>query len=476
MRNAKKQGLFILTGICFIVAALVMRLFPYLSRPLDSTEKSIYDEQVPVIWVACNKPNQQVYVTIITDMEGRTDLSFQLLESDMDDVKVWIIINDDYAPFTWSTMKRAAAVQMYTLDQKEFFSEPNDLVYGTGHHAGFRLDFGENADRMHTIRIEPEDYIMKNREDCLLRVPRIGPWYNRNATKDSIVNLPHDDPEWIGKTMDGEELYFLDMQFGAVVHNPAAKDSDLVLKLESPKCKESDSCFDWALSEVFVTQIHYTDEKWQRDMELGEMFRRDWTTTKTGLTHGENDKVTCFRVTVDDDDVVEKITIQMDEKQAVCRYGDILEVATPVVATLTTRYYDIYTMDSIINHLEEIVEEYQMDDDDIAAFVRHTFSAGSIDGVELSPAFSKIYGRYKSEKYYYDNQRYELRKKAPVYGEEYMQYITWDNEGLRFMPTIEYRERRSVASQTTEFLLLSLGSFLLPIPCGNIYSTIMKRR
>lgn len=268
LRNAKKQGLFILTGICFIVAALVMRLFPYLSRPLDSTEKSIYDEQVPVIWVACNKPNQQVYVTIITDMEGRTDLSFQLLESDMDDVKVWIIINDDYAPFTWSTMKRAAAVQMYTLDQKEFFSEPNDLVYGTGHHAGFRLDFGKNADRMHTIRIEPEDYIMKNREDCWLRVPRIGPWYNRNASKDSIVNLSHDDPEWIGKKMDGEELYFLDMQFSATVHNPAAKNSDLVLKLASPKCKESDSCFDWALSEVFVTQIHYTDEKWQRDMEL----------------------------------------------------------------------------------------------------------------------------------------------------------------------------------------------------------------
>lgn len=212
------------------------------------------------------------------------------------------------------------------------------------------------------------------------------------------------------------------------------------------------------------------------NMETGRVFKCNWTTTKTGLTHGENDRVSCFRVTVDDDDVVEKITIQMDEEQAVCRYGDILEVATPVVATLTTRYYDIYTMDSIINHLEEIVEEYQMDDDDIAAFVRHTFSAGSIDGVELSPAFSKIYGRYKSEKYYYDNQRYELRKKAPVYGEEYMQYITWDNEGLRFMPTIEYRERRSVASQITEFLLLSLGSFLLPIPCGNIYSIIMKFR
>ena len=204
------------------------------------------------------------------------------------------------------------------------------------------------------------------------------------------------------------------------------------------------------------------------------VIKRDWTTRKTGLTHGENDGAACFRVTVDDDDVVEKITIQMDEHQAACSHGDILEVATSVVTTLTVRYNDIYTMDSILNHLEEIVEEYQMDDDDIAAFVRHTFSAGSMDGVELSPAFSKIYGRYKSEKYYYDKQRYELRKKSPVYGEEYMQYITWDNEGLRFMPTIEYRERRSMASQTIEFLLLALGSFLLPIPCGNIYSIIIK--
>lgn len=210
------------------------------------------------------------------------------------------------------------------------------------------------------------------------------------------------------------------------------------------------------------------------ELDVEEMFKRDWTTTKSVQTSGESDLITCFHIAVDDDMVQERIEIQIDEQYTTRSYGEVLALELPTVSTMFGRIYDAYSKDVILNNLEEAIEENEMDDADINRLVRNIFSAGSIDGAELAPVYSKITGRYESEKYYNDS-RYRLRTKEPLNGEENMQYITWKNNYINFIPTIEYVENRGWISRLVEFCLLSLGGFLLPIPLEQIYSDRKRR-
>lgn len=274
MHDSRRRKLVLLIGILLLVAGLVMCIYPYISLPSDLDRESLYTGYGPKINVACNKPNQEILVTMTTDLEGRTDISFCCYPEDAEELKVWIVIDDAYAPFTWNIMEETSLVNMFTVDGKAYASEKNDSVYGAGKYAEFQMNFGKNIARANTIRIETElsDYLVKNREDCWLRLPVVLPWWSEDVHIECGEDkLSLDDPKWIDKTMDGEVLYCPAMRFNAVVDNLAVEHKELVLKSVSPGGRVSGLCVWWRTTFIYAVQIYYMDENWQKKMEILEI-------------------------------------------------------------------------------------------------------------------------------------------------------------------------------------------------------------
>lgn len=272
-KNKIRELIVIMCGL-LIMASFLLYIHPDIFAPLDSKGEQFIDKHGSVIRVACNKPNQEVHVAMITNEKGMTDLSFQWVKNDLEDVSIWIIIDDVYAPFTWSTMKSPSVTSIETNEHhKSYTSKETGLIYGEGQHAAFRMDFGKNTYSIGTIRVEtaPDDYLVRRQEECWLRVPCIGLWYNPKLTENTINELSDDSPEWIDRTMDGETLYYLHMEHGVTVYNPATKNKNLVLKSISPKGKDDNYHFEWNREqERFMAQIYYEDEGWKRRMEILE--------------------------------------------------------------------------------------------------------------------------------------------------------------------------------------------------------------
>lgn len=203
--------------------------------------------------------------------------------------------------------------------------------------------------------------------------------------------------------------------------------------------------------------------------------KHDWTSEKTGLVCGKSDEFVCFRLTVDDDKTAEKIMIQLEEEDAVWQHENTIKVAAPIIASMMTGQgsLSLHNLNKL-NYFEEIVKEEGINLNDGHALMEYAFSVGKIDGVALSPTFSKVTGCYKSEKYYRDSS-YRLKQKQPTYGEEMMQYITWEQECMpfAFSPTIEYEKKKHWIPKLTEFILLAVGGFLLPLQLQHIYAYIM---
>lgn len=251
-----------------------MCIYPYISFPSDLDRESIDTGYGPIIRVACNKPNQEIMVTMITDLEGGTDISFLCVPKDTEELRVWIIIDDKYAPFTWNIGGEASSVNMFTVDGKAYASEQNNSVYGTGKHAELQMNFRKHIAYANTIRIETElsDYFLKNRENCWLRIPVMLPWYSEDVnTEYGEDMLPLDDLKWIDKMMDGEALYCPVMKFSTAVDNLAVENKALVLKSVSPGGRVSGLGVWWRTTFMYAAQICYIDENWQEKMEILEI-------------------------------------------------------------------------------------------------------------------------------------------------------------------------------------------------------------
>lgn len=251
-----------------------MCIYPYISLPSDLDRESPYVEYGPKISVACNKPNQEIFVTMITDWEGGTDISFLCVTEGMEEASVWIVMDDGYAPFAWSIRGETSCVNMFTVDGEAYASEQDDSVYGTGKHAEFQMNFGKGIARVNTIRIETElsDYLLKNQEDCWLRIPVVLPWYSEDINIEYAEDmLPLGDSKWIDKTMNGETLYCPAMNFSATVYNQAVKNKDLVLKSVSPGGRVGGLDVSWRTAYAYTVQIYYRDENWQKRMEILEI-------------------------------------------------------------------------------------------------------------------------------------------------------------------------------------------------------------
>lgn len=251
-----------------------MCIYPYISLPSDLDRESIDTGYGPIIRVACNKPNQEIMVTMITGLEGGTDISFLCVPKDTEELRVWIIIDDKYAPFTWNIGGEASSVNMFTVDGKTYASEQNDSVYGTGKHTELQMNFGRHIAYANKLRIETElsDYLLKNREDCWLRVPVMLPWYSKDVNTEYAEDmLPLDDLKWIDKTMNGEILYCPAMNFSAVVDSLAVNNKELVLKSVSPGGHVNGLGVWWRTAFMYAVQIYYIDENWQEKMEILEI-------------------------------------------------------------------------------------------------------------------------------------------------------------------------------------------------------------
>lgn len=251
-----------------------MCIYPYIPLPSDLDRESIYTGYGPKISVACSKPNQEIFVSMTTDMDGGTDISFICVPKDTEKLSAWIVIDDKYAPFTWNIMGEASLVNMFTVDGKAYVSEQNDSVYGTGKHAELQMNFGKHIAYANRIRIETElsDYLVKNQEDCWLRIPVVLPWYSEEVNIEYAEDmLPLGDSKWIDKTMNGETLYCPAMNFSATVYNQAVKNKDLVLKSVSPGGRVGGLDVSWRTTYAYAVQIYYMDENWQKRMEILEI-------------------------------------------------------------------------------------------------------------------------------------------------------------------------------------------------------------
>lgn len=174
-----------------------------------------------------------------------------------------------------------------------------------------------------------------------------------------------------------------------------------------------------------------------------------------------------FKITVDSDGIPEEIYLQLDPEDVIYQYDDIIRICAPHIASM------LYNPDIIPNgefNMTELFQEFGKD-----AFER-TFSFGKIDGQPLTSALLQITGTYDSEKFYYDSS-YKLEHISPISYKRELQSVAWEPELFTFTPIIEYKAKNSgVVDSFIAFLMISVGSFFLPISLERLYADAMESK
>lgn len=174
-----------------------------------------------------------------------------------------------------------------------------------------------------------------------------------------------------------------------------------------------------------------------------------------------------FKITVDSDGIPEEIYLQLDPESVIYQYDDVIRIRTPYIASM------LYNTDMTPNdefNMTELLQELGKDS------LERAFSFGKIDGQLLSSSLLQITGTYDSEKFYYDSS-YKLEHISPISFKRELQSVAWEPELFTLTPIIEYKAKTSgVVDSLIAFLMISVGSFLLPISLERLYADAMESK
>lgn len=213
--------------------------------------------------------------------------------------------------------------------------------------------------------------------------------------------------------------------------------------------------FDWAISgNVEHREFHQSEDNLV-------------TSSRDTANEGTGFFMEFFKITVNSDGIPEEICLQLDPESVIYQRGDIVRIRTPYVGSIPYNSDmipdDDFTVSEVIQNLGE------------DAFER-VFSFGKIDGKPLTPASLQVTGTYDSEKLYYDPS-YKLEHISPISGKRGLQSVSWEPERFILTPIIEYKAKTSgIFDSFIAFLMISVGSFLLPIPLEQLYADAMESK
>lgn len=249
--------LFIVIGLCFITGD-VKAVF------LDDLDQVPRAEQYgPMIFLACNKPRQKFDIFMQTDDVGQTDVVILWNEAEdtsFEELKLWVVIDDYYESFAWSIVDNALAMDLFSVDGKNYRSSTLGQTNGTDQHIGFLINMkkGMTHTAHFTLQTTEENYIKKSRGKCQLRIPVIMYWKSY-TWEYSSPPVHSDDPKWIEKNIMGEKLFVPLMYVNARVSNLESKNSKLILNAVKPTGSYNEYYINWMTKTVLYPQVEYID-------------------------------------------------------------------------------------------------------------------------------------------------------------------------------------------------------------------------
>lgn len=255
--------IYILLGVSFFVIGFcffgdVKALF------LDDLDQDPRVEQYgPTIFLACNKPNQIFEIFMQTDDVGQTDVAIYWNEAEdtsFEELKLWVAIDDYYAPYAWRIVDNALAMDLFSVDGINYRASSLGKTSGTDQHIGFLINMkkGMTHTAYFILQTAEENYIKENRGKCQLRIPVIIYWMSYTQEGSSSYMLS-DDPKWIEKNIMGEELFIPLIYVNANVSNLEAENSKLILNVVEPAGSYNEYYINWTAKMALCPQVEYID-------------------------------------------------------------------------------------------------------------------------------------------------------------------------------------------------------------------------
>lgn len=274
--HGMKSIVFLFAGFSSILIGIVLFVTPTWEEDFGGlTEAEKYG---PIIQIACDKASQPLTVTVVADKSGKIELYFIHRDvTHMDgDVNFWILIQDASAPFTWKIEKGAEAMSVYASNNRTYLSEVRDKTLGKEEMVWFRLNLkkGLISDNKITLQLEKDNYCVKDKDECWVRLPHVFPWYSYNADINFITSDSEsmENPKIIDKTMNGDILYAPSLQISTYMENLAFENPNLSVKSFYPQGLYQEAYVMWREQMIFRPEIKYVNLNWQDELELYETF------------------------------------------------------------------------------------------------------------------------------------------------------------------------------------------------------------